>query len=171
MHKVFLAFRGRLTVILPLAAALLLFGCGGGDSEGDSGGQITVESGSLTKAQFVEQAETVCQERREEFERDYRAFLNNLSPASSPSEERDQAGQLVDTIIVPVYRKLIDEIGSLGAPDGDEQEVTSFLEAVQRNLSKGEAEPKAFLQSNSQFDEAAKLATAYGLTGCADTLT
>lgn len=165
MRQYFLSIR---VLIVALAASVALPAAGCGDSassnEATNSG-VTVQTGSLTKEQFVEKADQICEDSRAEFERKFSTFSQRSSSAANLI---DQAKNAIDTIFVPVYEKQIDQISSLGAPSGDEEEIASILGSVQRSLDKAKQEPLQFFRENKPFPEAEKLARAYGLTGCAD---
>jgi hypothetical protein len=147
-----------------VAAALVAGGCGGSDSLGSSG-EITVETGSLTKAEFIKRADAMCRDTRIQAMRKFRALAEDLQSVRPPAASE----KIVDTVLVPVYEELIDQVSALGAPKGDEQEVAGFLNTLQRNLDLAEKEPAKAL--GSPFKGAAEQAEKYGLIGCAGSLT
>lgn len=147
-------------------AALLAAGCGdSANSADEANGVVTVQTGSLTKEKFIEKADRICEDSRAEFERKFSAFGQR---SSSTANFIDRAKEAIDTVFVPIYEKQIDQISSLGAPSGDEEEVASILTSIQQSLDKAQQEPLQFFRENKPFPEAEKLARAYGLTGCAD---
>jgi hypothetical protein len=158
------AFCGLLAVAVTLLAA---GGCGGGSSS-DSG-EISVQTGSLTKAKFVSKANEICEERKQQFERKLEALEANL-PAQVSKSQQAQAAKLIASLINPTYKKLIDQISSLGAPSGDEEQVGSFLSAVQQSLDELRQQPTKAFEGLTPFERASKLARAYGLSTCADSL-
>lgn len=147
-------------------AALLLGGCGGSE-----GSEISVETGSLTKAQFIEKAEAICDEGDERFQDELSDFLRrNSDLGSSRSEREATAEELVDTIYLPIQEEQIDRITALGAPSGDQEEIAAILEAFREGLEEAESHPLRFVRAASvtylPFDRATKLAEAYGFTVC-----
>jgi len=63
----------------------------------------------------------------------------------------------------------IDGIKALGAPTGDEAQVTAIVDSAQSALDKAKADPTTLLQNNPKNDPFAKanqLTKAYGLTAC-----
>lgn len=148
-------------------AALLASGCGGGGSS--SNGEIAVQEGSLTKAKFVAQANEICEERKSQFEHKLAALAANLPPKLSQSQQA-QAAKIVASLIDPTYKKLIGEISTLGAPSGDEEQVSAFLNAVQQSLDELRRQPTKAFEGLTPFERASKLARAYGLSTCADSL-
>jgi hypothetical protein len=136
-----------------LAVAILVFaGCGGG---GD-------ETTSLTKSEFVKQANAICKEAEQERLDLFKQVAATVDPDGS-KKERDKA--IHDVIIVP-YEGAAKEIESLGAPSGDEAKISALVEAMEASLRKVEKNPRLIANSTVQFAEANKLANDYGLTNC-----
>jgi hypothetical protein len=173
MGEYFLSIKG-VWLLLAAMAALLVGGCGGSDNSeaGASGGEITVETGSLSKAQFIKRADEMCRKDRAQAVREFQAFMSETGQSTqlSPQEEKARLGEVVDTILVPIYEKLIDQLAALGAPEGGEQEVAGFLGAVRRVLDRLEGDPTLLNSLNNPFTPASERARKYGLTGCAGSL-
>jgi hypothetical protein len=158
------AFAGLLGVV----ALLGMTGCGSDDSSAGAAanGEVTVKTGSLSKAQFVKQADQLCKETRRQFQGEYEDFVKKEASSSTPPT--NQTAKLVDAVIVPDFSGLVDQIGSLGAPSGDEQEISAFLTALQQRLQDFQERPSILEQTVTPFARTEKLARAYGLTGCAE---
>jgi hypothetical protein len=153
-----------------LVAVLAVGGCGGSDdssSGAENGSVITVSSGSLSKADFVRQADAICKEARRQYDDSFNEFAKTHKLGGSPGE---WVGEVVDTILIPTYEKQIDQINALGAPSGDEKEVSSFLNALQKRLDSMHKTPTELGESLTPFEKPAALAKAYGLAGCAASL-
>jgi hypothetical protein len=149
-------------------AILLAGGCGDDESASgtNGGGEVTVKTGSLSKAEFVERADRLCEETENRFRREYEAFVKaSVQRGGSGDPEK-----MVKTILIPSFEGLIDEISSIGAPRDDEDEVAAFLDALQRRLDELGEQPSEILEAFSPFPEPVKLANAYGMTGCAESL-
>lgn len=178
MYWHFLSIKRIYLNAIVLAAAALISGCGsGGNSstkssqEGtgaSSGGEVSVEAGSLSKAQFITQADKMCETSRKHLEREYAAYLR--TPSSTSESSSDTQTRVVNTILIPTYNSLVDRLVSLGTPSGDEAEITDFVRAIQAGLTEADAQPSKVFEERSPFSQAVKLAMAYGLTGCAKSL-
>jgi len=157
-----------------ILAGLLVAGCGGDDDGGGTtgtGGQITVEAKSLSKAEFIERADEICRARTEKVEAEFNAFLKrNADLGSSRAEQGAAAKEVVETIYLPAGEEQIDRIASLGAPEGDEQQIVSLLEAIRKGMDEAEDHPLRFVRALSidykPFAEAEELAAAYGFSEC-----
>jgi hypothetical protein len=157
-----------------MAAVLLVAGCGGSDDDSSASGsaetsestEITVESGSLSKAQFIEKADAICEKGRQKFERLLGKFISSVEANESSSGQKAQAKALVNSVFAPIYEEQIDEISSLGAPSGDENEVEAVLKAIQGDIDKGKEDPLKYVRSENIFAGSIKPARAYGFTYC-----
>lgn len=152
----------RAFCLVGTTAALLLFasGCGGG-----SDGEVTVKTGSLSKAEFVKRADTICKTARTQFTNEYTAFLKRNKSRISKANESALQSELVDGILIPSFKKDVEEISTLGAPSGNVKGVASFLNGLQQRLNELHADPSEL--SARMFAKPAKLAKAAGLNGCA----
>lgn len=173
MHRYFLSIKGFFAGVAVVAFLLgVASGCGGSDSSatGSAGGEITVEAGSLSKAEFIAKADALCKDSRAQFDRALRTYTQNNPLSGSAEDETEQLGKVVDTILSPTYENLTEEITSLGAPSGDEEQVAAFVQAIQQDLDEASENPSKAFRDLQPFDEPIKLANAYGLTGCAASL-
>lgn len=178
MQGNFLSIRGLLAVAAILSALLFAAGCGGSDdsatgsSGGSSGGstEVTVDTGSLSKAAFIKQAKTICANTWTQFEKGlfgaYEEAQNNPPKPTEPSP----TNVYFESGFPETYEQMIDEFSELGAPAGDEEEIKAILEALQKLLDESREDPEGFnevfVQSQLSFGKANQLANAYGLKGC-----
>jgi hypothetical protein len=137
-------------LLLLVAAAVAATGCG---SSGDSA--------SLTKNQFIKQADKICEEgEREQLE------LASKYIQKHPSAEEEE---LVIPAGLPPLRKQNERLKALPAPEGDEAQVEAIVVAFEKGVEKSEANPQDVLASDSNpFKEADSLAEKYGLKTCAN---
>lgn len=154
--------------------AMLLFAAGCGDSDssdtGDgssSSGEVTVATNSLSKAEFVKQANVACAKSRVQFEKDLAAFLKKLNANPTKASEGSPDTEIIEKIFVPNFQEQIDMVSSLGAPSGDEAQVSAILSSLQKAVDGADEDPQAFVRSEGDLGNAPKLASAYGLTSCA----
>lgn len=143
------------TVVIALAAALavLVAGCGGGDDE----------TSSLTRQQFVKQANAICQEQTQKRNKVIQdAIADTDQNKLLPKSEREDI--IVEAL--PPYAETPEKLEALGAPEGDEEKVEEILEAMEKAAADAKADPSKALTSTEQFEEANKLSGDYGLTSC-----
>lgn len=148
--------KGVLGLIACLLAALsLLFaGCGGGDDE----------TSSLTKAQFVKQANALCKKAEEEKGKAIKALVAKLNPKKQLTLAQKE--NLVVTVILPPYEQTTEDLKNLGAPEGDEEKLEAIIEAREEATKKTKADPSVAVTTVRDFEEANKLATKYGISNC-----
>lgn len=143
---------------------------GSGCGADDGSASVTVETGSLSKKEFIKRADAICTARRSEFTREYTTFYQKAIPQDQPppsvAEQKVLLGDLVNEVFLPTFQQVVDEISALGAPKGDEQEVSSILTVLQERLDEIEEKPRELSQTLEPLSEPAKLADAYGLVGC-----
>lgn len=146
--------------------ALVLAGCGGG---GDKSEGSEVNASSISKAQFVKEANAICKKGSDKMHSDYMAFSNEKNDNPTPSQAEYK--EFVNTVVAPNVTREIDEIRAIGAPKGDEERVEAIIAALEEGLEKTREKPELALSANREiFAQAIKLATAYGLTVCGETL-
>lgn len=143
--------------------ALLAGGCGGGSDE------ISVQTGSLSKAEFIKQADTICKAARTEFLAKYETFVSaNKSAIGNPQQESALIDEVRETILSPNYEGQIEKISALGAPSDYASEVESFLNALQKRLSEINEHPEELDKTPYPFKEPENVAKKVGLKGCAN---
>jgi hypothetical protein len=153
-------YRGSIASIVgAIALVLIASGCGGSDSE--------TTSTRLTKAEFIQKGDTICQEA------DGRR-LAALAPYITKAKEgkglppKATQEELVVTLVLPPFKQEAEELDQLEAPKGDEQEVQALIAAIEAGIRKGEADPSGFLAKggSSKFGEAEELGRKYGFQHC-----
>jgi hypothetical protein len=158
-----------------MAAALLLAlfaGCGGSSGGDTSAGGSTatsasIKTSSLGEAEFIKQANAACQEARKGLIKRASSFLKQQSKTE---RNEDNLAGLTKAAVLPTVRAEMAAIRRLGAPAGDEDEVGAFVAAEQEavaHLAKLKHIYSRF-EMERYFTDAAKLARAYGIDGCAN---
>jgi hypothetical protein len=142
----------KLVVIGLVLAGLLAWtsGCGGGSST----------TASLTKKQYLKQAQEIC----EKGEREQLELAAQYLKKHPGSEEED----MISSAGIPPLQKQIEKLKALPAPEGDEAKIEAFIKASEEALKEGEANPQDLLNSRSNpFDKPNELGKEYGFTNCA----
>jgi hypothetical protein len=163
MNRYFLSIKRFSSIALALAALSLTAGCGSGDS-----GEISVETGSLSKAEFIKKADAICEATKNKFSAKYGALLEKHGIGGSKAEEEALIGDIVEQALLPNYEKGIEEISALGAPRSDEEQIASFLNTTQQRLDEIREDPAELSKTPEPFTKAEKIARSYGFEGCAE---
>jgi len=182
MRGNFLSIRSLFVIAATAFALLLAAGCGdsGDDSATGSAGnttssavstaEITVDTGSLSKAAFIKKVEPICRKAMERFQGELAAVLEGSRDNPRKPTELSAEEEYYETDFAETFEDMIDEISALGAPQGDEQKIAAYLEAVQSGVGEAaeehEAFAQAFLESGGSFKETPQVTVAYGLNGC-----
>ena len=160
-------FNERLVALLIGATitALIVGGCGSGGDESESK-NVTVSS--ISKAQFIKKVNTICKKGNEKIHSDYLEFSHEKNDNPTPSKA--EYTEFVNRVVMPNVTREIDEIRTVGAPEGDEERVEEIIVALEEGLEKTRENPQLALSANREiFAEAIKFAAAYGLTICSET--
>lgn len=147
-------------VFIAVIAAAIVAGCG----SGGSGDEVTASS--ITKPEYIKRADAICQSRNRELENRLAVYLKKTKLNYSSATEAQYVA-LVETLYIPALKKEITAIRALGAPKGDEDEVTELVAAREENLETAEEKPSEIADAAPiVFQESNKLAKEYGLTAC-----
>lgn len=155
--------------MLTCGAGLVLVlgsGCGGSSSTSESS-SVTVQTGSLSKAEFIKRADAICEASRKQFVAEYKNFAEKNEKAFS-SNRADTIRRLANEVMIPNYEKRIEEIAALGAPVADSAKVAAYIRVVEGALQKVRREPVRVSESlNTVFAPIAIAAQHYGIQSCA----
>lgn len=156
-------------MLVLLAAAAVLVALGAGCGDGDDGGDVTETTPSLTKAQFLKQANAICAQTNKEFEDELERFVEKETNSQSQELSNAQFRKAAETLFIPTVDRQLKEVRALGAPEEDEQQVDKILSSAEKALQEAEKDPTVlFVEGSGPFAEANKLATAYGLDKCGE---
>lgn len=137
--------------------AMAIAGCGGGDD---------TATASLTKAEFVKQANAICTKNQREMEEQFELFSSKLKDRAGASPNVVKAfKEEVANVAIPGLEKQIEELRALPVPSGEEENVELILERQEETLEKVKEEPE-FRTSGGPYEELNKPASDYGLTEC-----
>jgi hypothetical protein len=157
----------KLVALLAIAAALVAGGCGDDDDDAATSPTTTAETettgAAATREQWIATADEVCANADQEIER--AAEEAGLNANSSPEEIQT----FVETTVVPIQQSIIDTLGGLAPPEGEEEQVDAILTEVQTALDAVSSDPELLADpeaADAAFDEADALARDYGLQEC-----
>jgi hypothetical protein len=142
-----------------LAIALSAVGCGGGDDGATA---------SISKAEFVKQANGICAKTQQQLESEFAAYVQ--SQAGREPQGEDAVAARVDvakTILIPAKQQEVEEFRALGAPAGDKGQADAIIEAMEEGVQKSQQAPAAtVIDSTKAFGRSEALADEYGLSQC-----
>jgi hypothetical protein len=152
--------------ILALAALLLATGCGSSGND-----EVTVRTGSLAKAAFIEKADAICKAAHVELVAKYTRFLAANKSVVYGSDKGKQIvllGEAVDSVVAPSIEGQIKRISQLGAPSAFAPEVAAYLNTLDEQLTEVHEDPTGLTASIYPFKKAEGIAHQAGISGCAE---
>jgi hypothetical protein len=170
----------RLAGLLAVLGLLALAGCGGSGSAGTSA-QTDAQSseqeaatkaqafaGTLTKAQFLKQANAICVKGTAAMSKGDAAFWSKHRSPGGKAPSQALTNELQLKAILPVREKELRQIRALGLPRGDEQRVETILRAWREGVEKGKEEPSSLDSAGPEFAfyKAYSMGIDYGLEKC-----
>jgi hypothetical protein len=142
---------------MAIVALLAIAGCGSSGEDTASGTAVTVKTSSLSRAQFVKKADEICERG-----------TAKLAPVVNKAIVGSGSVKQVEAAVVPVLESLVDEIGTVGAPKGDEAKIEAFLTATQEAVEQIKADPSSSMQEFAKrFKKSGDLARSYEIDPCA----
>jgi hypothetical protein len=141
-------------VLVAVAAAMLVIGCGGGD-----------ETSTLTKAEFVAEGNAICKRAV----RDEQAAISDAfakQPKGGANLTQKEQAALVASAALPVLDEMAAELQALDEPDSEGAEAQRFIDTLERNVEEAEGKPETVVNGDP-FTEAKAMAVSLGLTSCA----
>jgi hypothetical protein len=153
-----LIIRSIVAALLASSLAVIAQGCGGGGSDSTaSTTNTTVTTSSRSRAEFVKLANGICKRARVHLIYEMGEYIKTHEGEGKKTPTLPDAFRVV---AIPKFPGQIEEIRSLGAPKGDEQQVEAFLAAMQQTVN---APPKLTFK---KLRLEGALAQKYGLTDC-----
>ncbi len=147
-------------------------GCGSDDNDVQNGSAsaAAVETGSLSKEQFIQRVDSMCKETQGELLSGVASITSERSGDTSPDAEQKATEELATAVVVPAADTLISRVQAIGAPSGDEQQVQAFLTALEADRAYAEEDPLKAVDRLTPYAKAIQAAESYGLTGCVEAL-
>ncbi len=155
----------RLTGVLSFGAlvlaGLLVAGCGSSSST------TTTTATTISKAEFVAKGNAICAAGSKTQEAAFNAFAKKHGLKENQQPNKAQQAEAVNSILVPGIQTQINAVKNIGAPTGEEQQVSAALDTAEQELSKVKANPELAFGKESAFVGAGEKLHALGLTQCA----
>lgn len=139
-----------------VVTAIVVAGCGSSDSS---------STASLTKSEFIKQAEVICKKGDVEIERG----LQRVVAKSGSSGSLDSAGQeeAVTVVLLPSFQTQVERIDAIGTPEESGEEAAEIVEGVETAITEAEADPTVILVSaKSPLRAPKEQAANYGFKTC-----
>jgi ABC-type glycerol-3-phosphate transport system substrate-binding protein len=150
-------------VVAVMAGLVALAGCGGGSSTADAN-----QGGSITKVELINRADVICKNTDVVQEKRLAAY-EKAHPGTELAGAQGEAA--LKQVAFPPIATEIKEVGALGAPEKDAQQVEAILKGWSRALKAVERKPKLIMGlGEGPFTAPDKLAHAYGFKACAQVL-
>jgi hypothetical protein len=153
------AHLSRLALLLgtALAAALLLAACGDDDDGGDDDGAV-----ALSKEEYLAEGDRICARGTELMAQEALERFEGEQPSRQEAEDFGQE------VVVPTLTDQLGQLRDLPAPEGDQETVDQIYDGVDEGIDALESDPGVFVEPNTggAFDDANRLAQAYGFTQC-----
>jgi hypothetical protein len=142
-------------VAVVVIGAAFVVGCGD-DGEGSS---------SVTKAEFIKEAEAICKERKEEWDAVAAAFTEKTEAEGEVGfkKAQERTNAFVRASILPLLEEEQAALEDLETPEGDEAKIETMLQNRSRGLEKLEDKGAEGLLERP-FLVFEKEAKAYGLS-------
>lgn len=168
----------KATASLYLTLALLTVvvgGCGGEEESGGSGAgeaqqtaPAPITTASLSKAQFVNRANSICERLDEE----QAVALTEYAEERPDQSEEELLPGAIEEIFIPTKETQIAKLRELGAPRGEQKRVEAIVRAMERALEDLQDAPQSEPEPSDGFfnrstARARDLANAYELDECA----
>jgi hypothetical protein len=146
-----------------LVTPWVIGGCG---SSSSSDAAATTESSKpLTKAEFSKQATEICEHGVDQKDKEVASATKKMISQTQGSPTFKDAQKIVEEAIIPVYAKIIDQLGQLNAPAGEGGQAGKIVKEFEATLKTVEANPAGAVRKNP-FAPADEAAIAYGIEAC-----
>jgi hypothetical protein len=156
---------GILAIAIAASAALLMTACSD-DAE------------ALTKPEFIEQADAVCQQASDEVEPIFEEFWTDFEDQDDPADDDEMftgyAALMAE--LAPMWEEQTDELRELEPPSEDVEEIDALLDdfeaavdevsEVSTAAAAGDAEARAAMDGENPMEDVNHRARVYGLTVC-----
>jgi hypothetical protein len=144
-----------------IAVAAIVAGCG---SSSDESSDTTA---ALTKAEFIEQGDAICEKGNQSIEAGAEEFAeDNGIDTQKPTKAQQE--EVIVEVVAPGVRRQGEEIADLGAPGGDGEIVEAIVAAVEDGSDELEENPSQLIEGQNPLAKGSKLAKAYGFEACGE---
>jgi HD superfamily phosphodiesterase len=148
--------KGLIALFAGVLLVALVAGCGSSGSDN-----------SLTKAEFIKQADAICSKGEKSIESGAEKFAeeNNVNTEKPTKAQKEE---VITQVVAPEIRKQGEEISELGAPSGEEDKVEAIVSAVEEGADELEQQPATLFEGKNPLAKGSKLAKEFGLKVCGE---
>jgi hypothetical protein len=148
--------KGLIALFAGVLLVALVAGCGGSS-----------DSSSLTKAEFIKQADAICTKGEKSLEESAEKFAKE-NDVNTGKPTKAQQEEVIQQVVAPEIRQQAEEIGDLGAPSGEEDKVEAIVTSVEEGADELESKPAQLIEGKNPLEHGSKLAKEYGLKVCGE---
>lgn len=122
------------------------------------------EGKPLAKSVYISRADQICAEGTLEIAQESQERFEAEPESTAEVEE------FSTEVVAPALAEQVRELRALAPPEGDEEEVDAIYDAVEDGIRQLEKRPEIILQADvgGAFDQANRLAQAYGFEQCGE---
>jgi hypothetical protein len=153
---------GGCALVAALVFAVCVSGCGSSSSS-----TTTETTAAITQAEFVAKGNAICVKGEKAQEAAVNAYFKKHGIKEHQKPTKAQLTEVAETVLVPNIQSQIDGVKALGAPSGEEQQVSAALETAQQTLDRVKANPTLAFENENLFAATGKQLHALGLKKCA----
>lgn len=152
--------------LIVLFAAVLTMALVAGCGSSDDSTETVEETVALTKAEFIEQGDQICEQAEKDSESEAEEFAeeNDFELEKASEEQLEEA---IAEVLVPALDRQVEELDALAAPEGDEEQVEAIVVALE-DASADVADDPSQAFEGEPLKEASKLAKEYGFEVCGE---
>jgi hypothetical protein len=167
----------RISILLIglLGAAALVAGCGGGGTTAgttSNAGDTTpakANEGPPSRAEFVKQAEAICQKTDVDQDREGLRYRHNHHNDLRQLSPHEAEVYVLRSAELPLIEEELAHLRELTPPPAEAKEIKAYLAAIEAGLNKANKHPysvEASVSGTSPFSRADELGKAYGFVNC-----
>jgi hypothetical protein len=135
--------------VLILAGMVFLAGCGSGE-----------DTTTLTKVEYTKSAKALCEKAKRKRQAEVEALAKKLGKLDNQAK-----GRLVTSVILPSLHRQLEDLEAIGLPEGEERKTEAFLQNLEAEIEKIEAQPVKAIESGT-LEGTREKASALGLGSC-----
>jgi hypothetical protein len=153
----------KITSLYLCGIVVLLAGCGGASlsAPARSSGTARVTGGTaITKAEFIKQADAIC----EKTDATQTAAVEAQLGSSNPNHH--EVEQAIEKYALPPIKEEVDELEGLEVPAGDRVQIRAILRGIKGAVRRAEADPGSVVSGSGPFASVEKLGREFGFAAC-----